>query len=153
LLSQYRSFDVNRIPLEIDSMHEAIQEITKLLALHLPRNDIVPTPLKSTEAFTELAPTMDEVVGSTQLSSTTEQTALVEETATNPTKPNRPNPEKRTSMLGAIGKVLWPFGSPNIPPVSAGDVKVLSAPNLIKAPTVTTSEILIGNEPSNEIAV
>src|SRR6187402_2427115 len=116
-------------------MHEAIQLITKTLATHLPPPALTPdinqpSPETATDPITKdpvssqpeiltdslpQATMEDEITPVTAESSTSNQASSSEELPTEPpveeqSPPKRPNAEKRTSVIGSIGKFLWPFG-------------------------------------------
>ncbi len=94
-------------------MHDAIKQITETLALRLPP----PTP-----AITSSQPTTTEVItseaGPVMEHEPEASNAVTTETLVEPVtqeseqaSPKRPKLEKRASVLGSIGKILWPFGS------------------------------------------
>jgi hypothetical protein len=100
-------------------MQEAIQQITKVLALHL----LTPT---SAAAASNAIKSTEEEINEALVSAVKPLTGLLpdilpnnddtahlplEDPSTPKSSPKRPIPEKRTSVLGAIGKVFWPFGS------------------------------------------
>lgn len=100
-------------------MHEAIQQMTKVLALHMP----VPTLGASESKPNE---TMEDVISEALATAVKPLTDLVpeimhqnddtthpplEEPSAPKSAPKRPTPGQRTSFIGAIGKVFWPFGS------------------------------------------
>lgn len=97
-------------------MHEAIQQITKVLAFHMPTPPTGPANLvknaedeiqealaSAVKPLTDLLPEILHNDDSTH--------PPLEDPSTPKSSPKRPVPEKRTSVLGAIGKVFWPFGS------------------------------------------
>ncbi|KAL2062894.1 hypothetical protein VTL71DRAFT_5966 [Oculimacula yallundae] len=169
---------------KLDAMHEAIQLITKTLALHLP---VPPSPVSAIPKAVEVAPSpalqtqkIPEPVVQEQVISTDAQpiltTPLNEATpnkTTSPpletpilpetlpvspqsTVPKRPTHVKRGSVIGSIGKFLWPFGG--APPPSkdttiqvstlevAAEVEVqirpkIRAPGLGSTKAVSTVEV------------
>lgn len=134
-------------------MHEAIKQITETLALHLPR----PTPAieASKQTAAEVAPS--EGLSEPELiSAPTEASAAPESPpaditeapvepvtpASEQSPPKRPSLEKRSSVLGSVGKIFWPFGSSSSTK-TAVDQTGNSTTNLDtpKVPTVTVSEV------------
>lgn len=103
-------------------MHEAIQNITKVLAYHMPTppsgdysasgttatenveeiiNDALATAVKPlTDLIPEIMANSDDLTHSP-----------LEDSASLNSFPKRPTAEKRTSVLGSIGKVFWSFGT------------------------------------------
>jgi hypothetical protein len=67
--------------------------------------------------------------------------------ASEQSSPKRPKLEKRTSVLGSIGKILWPFGSasPTKSVVDGNEITTedSSAP---KVATVTVTEVPLRSE-------
>ncbi|KAK0123981.1 hypothetical protein ONS95_008969 [Cadophora gregata] len=129
---------------KLDAMHEAIQHITKKLATHLsapqaPAPVVVkevavePTPTPTTQAVpeptvpstSESAPQEPETTAPVEATNTTsDEITAVPTTSTNPpetqpTTPKRPTHNKRGSVIGSIGKFLWPFGGSTPPPKEA----------------------------------
>jgi hypothetical protein len=117
-------------PTEIDTLHLSIQEISKTLALHLPHLVHIPAPVVETppaehtpETVVETAPAP--VIETPAAEPTPEPSTpeVIETPAEPPTDPVVPEAEaepsspktsvtrKRTSTLGYIGKIFWPFGS------------------------------------------
>jgi hypothetical protein len=128
----------------------AIKQITETLALHLPP----PTPAveSSKQKIVEVvtsepdapAPSETPSVPSAEPSKviTTEAPAETVAPTTEQPPPKRPTLEKRSSVLGSIGKIFWPFGSSS-PTKSALEGREVttadsSAP---KVPTVTVTEV------------
>ncbi|XMA09934.1 hypothetical protein WAI453_002725 [Rhynchosporium graminicola] len=137
---------------KLDKMHEAIQLIHQTLALHLPVPPaVVPLEVKDVpiESTPELVaqritePVLQEQAIPATVQSTTKpkanQVSPVEDTAatatvptlpeTSPspitTVPTRPTHVKRGSVIGSIGKFLWPFGGA---PTTAKDSTVQVSP-------------------------
>ncbi|KAH6703223.1 hypothetical protein BKA61DRAFT_661094 [Leptodontidium sp. MPI-SDFR-AT-0119] len=128
---------------KLDAMHEAIQLITRTLATHLPAPQS-PVPVIAKEIETEsapvpIAPAVSEPVAQepespiqaqpttnttsgeitpvlipTPSASTETDSPAAPETQT--TVPKRPTHVKRGSVIGSIGKFLWPFGGSTAPP-------------------------------------
>ena len=100
-------------------MHEAIHQITKVLAFHmpLPASDASrPTPIAAVEAI------IDEAMATPVMALTDLLPELVSRNddsshppMENPLTPmpprKRPSVQKQTSVLGSIGKMFWPFSS------------------------------------------
>jgi hypothetical protein len=116
-------------------MHEAIQEISRLLAQHLPLRNATPedpaTPARTIPVDTETEPQQE----------TETEPVNAESTSAEEDTP-KPSAEKRTSMLGAIGKVFWPFGASQPREEAGTKTPALGAPNLIQAPKATISEVV-----------
>lgn len=141
------SFQSLTLKTEIDTMHEAIQEITKLLALHLPSVQAPVVEAKVEDIAQNLSndnKPSDNLAIAVALPNDQSQETVEEDSHVDKSARNRATAEKQTSMLDVIGKVLWPFGSPRLVDVASisNDNRKSSPPNLIKAPTVTTSEIM-----------
>jgi hypothetical protein len=119
-------------PTEIDTLHLSIQEISKTLALHLPHLVHTPAPVVETppaehtpETVVETAPVIETPAAEPtpepiSIPSTPEVIEAPAETPTDlaipeaepePSSPKTSLPRKRTSTLGYIGKIFWPFGS------------------------------------------
>jgi hypothetical protein len=142
--------DLTDLSTEIDTLHLAIKQITETLALHLPP----PTPAveSSKQKIVEVvtsepdapAPSETASVPSAETSKVVTTEVLAETVAptTEQPPPKRPTLEKRSSVLGSIGKIFWPFGSssPTKSALEGGEVTTAdsSAP---KVPTVTVTEV------------
>ncbi|PVH77888.1 hypothetical protein DL98DRAFT_656454 [Cadophora sp. DSE1049] len=137
---------------KLDAMHEAIQLITKTLATHLPAPP-APAPVVLKEVETESTPipvtqVISEAIAQTvsepatqepeipapiqPTSTASDEVTPVPTASTNPpetqpttqsTTPKRPTHVKRGSVIGSIGKFLWPFGG-SAPPSKDATVKV-----------------------------
>jgi hypothetical protein len=122
--------------IEIDALHEAIKQITETLALHLPP----PTPTEETskQKPAEVLPTEAEPSGiDTPVALVEPVTPVAEQSP-----PKRPSLEKRSSVLGSIGKILWPFGSASPTKTVVDGVEVSTGDsNTPKVPTVTVTEV------------
>jgi hypothetical protein len=121
-----------------------------MLALHLPP----PTPAftssqhTTTEVITPKAGPVIEPHESEPSNVVTTETLIEPVTPeSGQSSPKRPKLEKRTSVLGSIGKILWPFGaaSPTKSVVdgSEGTTADSSAP---KIATVTVTEVALTPE-------
>ncbi len=130
-------------------MHEAVQKITETLALHFPPpTPIIDSskqksaePLTTTPEFISVGPTAPATPAPEPSKVVTPEAPAV--AAVEPASPpKRPNLEKRSSVLGSLGKILWPFGS--AAPVQTGieGVEVPAAgPDAPKVPTVLVTEV------------
>jgi hypothetical protein len=140
-------------------LHIAIKQITETLALHLPPP--TPTVESSKQSTAEAVTSEMEVVSAPPETpsvpsaepSNAKITEVSVETATpaaeqSPSK--RPNLEKRSSVLGSIGKILWPFGSSSPTKSTVEGIEVATADSSVpKVPTVTVTEV----PPTPEIAI
>jgi len=139
---------------ELDTLHLSIQEISKTLALHLPHLVPPPAPVVETpaaeptpETLVETAPVIETpAAGPTPEPSIPEiidilapaETSPPAEAEPEPSSPKTSLPRKRTSTLGYIGKVFWPFGSASpksTTPAPVQDEDVVSVP-IAEATTV-----------------
>lgn len=133
-------------------MHEAIKLITETLALHLPAhnpNSALETIKPSTaEAAPSAKTSENEVITAASPPDLTSQPSAISmadtlvETPSPTSPPKRPNLEKRSSLLGSMGKIFWPFGSasPNKTVIDGTEV-VTADMNAPKVTTVTISEV------------
>jgi hypothetical protein len=137
---------------ELDAMHEGIKQITETLALHLPP----PTPtMESSKKHNATEPasgrelTLESTTEGPTNSTTEPLKADTTETPVEPvtpeseqSPPKRPTLEKRSSVLGSIGKILWPFGSASPTKTVVDGIEVptvdSSAP---KVPAVVVTEV------------
>jgi hypothetical protein len=97
-------------------MHEAIQQISKVLAFHLPTPVATSNAIKSTEeeineALASAVKPLTDLLPDILPNNDDTAHPPLEDPSSPTSSPKRPVPEKRTSVLGAIGKVFWPFGS------------------------------------------
>jgi len=130
-------------------LHEAVQKITETLALHFPP----PTPIidSSKQKSAEPPTTAPELVSvapaapaapapELSKSDTPEVPAVAAVEPTSP--PKRPTLEKRSSVLGSLGKILWPFGSAAQVQTGIEGIEVPAAgSNAPKVPTVLVTEV------------
>jgi hypothetical protein len=99
-------------------MHEAIQQITKVLAFYMPArppsadgsNSIENAEAIINEALATAVKPLTNLVPEIMAKSDDSTHPPSVDPSTPKPPPTRPNPEKRTSVIGSIGKVLWPFG-------------------------------------------
>jgi hypothetical protein len=132
-------------PIEIDAMHDAIKQITEMLALHLPP----PTPAitssqhTTTKVMTSEPELISERSGTEPSNAnTTENLFEPVAAASEQSSPKRPKLEKRTSVLGSIGKILWPFGSASPTKSVVDGIEVTNADSSApKVATVTVTEV------------
>jgi hypothetical protein len=133
-------------------MHDAIKQITEMLTLHLPPPNpaITSTQHTTTEVITsEAGPVIEPHESEPSNAVITETLPVVEPVApeSEQSSPKRPKLEKRTSVLGSVGKILWPFGSasPTKSVVDGNEVTTedSSAP---KVATVTVTEVPVTPE-------
>jgi hypothetical protein len=131
-------------------LHLAIKQITETLALHLPP----PTPVveSSKQKIVAVVTSEPDVPAPSETPSvpsaepskvvTTEAPAEIVAPTTEQRSPKRPTLEKRSSVLGSMGKIFWPFGSssPTKSALEGGEVTTAdsSAP---KVPTVAVTEV------------
>ncbi|KAH7389018.1 hypothetical protein BKA64DRAFT_127757 [Cadophora sp. MPI-SDFR-AT-0126] len=138
---------------KLDAMHEAIQLITKTLAAHLPAppstapvavKEVEPesTPIPVAQAIPAtpepIAPIVSESTNKDPespiqiqqpMNGTADETTPIPTISssppeTQPTIPKRPTHVKRGSVIGSIGKFLWPFGGSAPSPSKDAVVKV-----------------------------
>lgn len=119
---------------KIDTLHLSIQEISKTLALHLPHlvyksASVIETPEPAAEPTPEIVakpassdhipeiiaepvftPSSPEIIEAPAETSTVAAVPQAEPEP-EPSSPKTSVSRKRTSTLGYIGKILWPFGS------------------------------------------
>jgi hypothetical protein len=126
-------------------MHDAIRQITETLALRLPPPTPAITSSKhTTTEVTSLEPELiSEPAGSEPLEVDTIETSVeLVNPASGQSSPKRPKLEKRTSVLGSISKIFWPFGSASPTKSVVDGIEVTtedsSAP---KVATVTVTEV------------
>lgn len=137
-------------PKEIDAMHDAIKQITEMLALHL----LPPTPAipSSQHTTTKVVTSESELISErsgTEPSNANTTENLVEPvaSASEQSSPKRPKLEKRTSVLGSIGKILWPFGSVSPTKSVVDGIEVTNAGSSApKVATVTVTEVPLTQE-------
>jgi hypothetical protein len=132
-------------------MHEAIKQITNTLALHLPPPTPTIEPSKqhtATESASEPEPTLElsEIptapTPEPSKADTTETRVEPVTSASEQSPPKRPTLEKRSSVLGSIGKILWPFGSASPTKTVVDGVEVTTVDsNAPKVPTVVVTEV------------
>jgi hypothetical protein len=134
-------------------MHEAIKHITETLALHLPDTTPVLEASKQVTAATvpseqtsepELvsAPAEAPVAPESPLADPKKTSVEPVTPSTEQSSPKRPNLGKRSSALGSMGKIFWPFGSSSPTKTvveQTGNAK--ANPDTPKVPTVTVSEV------------
>lgn len=124
LLHQSKSFYVTQsrcsnIRTELDTMHEAIQHITKVLAFHMPTPPSGPSGSSAienveeiiTEALATAVKPLTDLVPQIMPKNDDSTHPPLEDPSTPRSSPKRPTTEKWTSVLGSIEKVFWPFGS------------------------------------------
>jgi hypothetical protein len=154
-LSMFLSHDhpawhTTNLSIEIDSLHLAIKQITETLALHLPpptpttlSNPKVVEPVTSeSEPVSVPGETAAVIAAEPSHAPATETAPEPAPSPTEDTKPKRQSPEKRTSVMGSIGKILWPFGSSSPTKNVVDGVEVPAAdPSAPKVPTVTVTEV------------
>jgi hypothetical protein len=125
----------------------AIKHIIETLALHLPplTLTIESSTQNSAEVVTsELEPTSETATVPTPepLKATTKAPVEPVTPATEEVRLKRPTLEKRSSVLGSIDKIFWPFGSSS-PTNSVDDGVGITTPdsNPLKVPSVTVTEM------------
>lgn len=128
-------------------MHGAIKHITETLALHLPP----PTPAidASKQTTAEVAPP-EHTSEPGLISAPTEASAapesppagITETPVSEQSAPKRPSLEKRSSVLGSMGKIFWPFGSSSPTNKVVDQIgNATTNSDTPKVPTVTVSEV------------
>jgi hypothetical protein len=128
-------------------MHGAIKHITETLALHLPP----PTPAvdASKQTTAEVAPPEHTsepglISTSTEASAAPESppAGITETPVSEQSAPKRPSLEKRSSVLGSMGKIFWPFGSSSPTNKVVDQIgNATTNSDTPKVPTVTVSEV------------
>ena len=116
-----------------------------MLALHLPP----PTPAitasqhTNTKVMTSEPELISERSGTEPSNAnTTENLVEPVASANEQSSPKRPKLEKRTSVLGSIGKILWPFGSASPTKSVVDGIEVTNAGSSDpKVATVTVTEV------------